>query len=132
MITCVTPAARASRNNNDINNEIKNNSKKSDALEKVLFDATRSNLELELKELQQHMSKPSTVTVRFKGKDKDKDKVKTKSKARKPRNVKFEKLLKLSNVHINLHLTNNAREYTTVMNSNMLIKGLKYKLSTSK
>ena len=79
----------------------------------MLLEVTRFNLESKIKEL----SKSIII--------KDKDKV----KARKSRNVKFKKLLRLSNIYINLYLTNNTREYITIINSNILIEELKYKLS---
>ena len=40
---------------------------------------------------------------------------------------KFKKLLNLPNVHAGLHLAENAREYATVMNSNVLAGELKHK-----
>ena len=40
---------------------------------------------------------------------------------------KFKKLLKLPNVHAGLHLADNAKEYATVMNSNVLTGELKHK-----
>ena len=45
------------------------------------------------------------------------------------RRIKFIKLLKLSNVHADLHLTDNAEEYAIVMNFNVLIEELKHKYS---
>ena len=45
-----------------------------------------------------------------------------------PKN-KLERLLKLPNVHAGLHLADNAREYATVMNSNVLAGELKHKYS---
>ena len=45
-------AARALRNNDNVDDKIENDSEKSDALEEVLFDAARSDLESELRELQ--------------------------------------------------------------------------------
>ena len=44
-----------------------------------------------------------------------------------PRTNKFNKLLKLPNVHAGLHLAGNAKEYATVMNSNVLAGELKHK-----
>ena len=64
------------------------------------------------------MSKSITV--------KDKGKV----KARTPRDIKFKKLLRLSNVYVNLYLAENAKKYATIMNSNMLTRELKHKLFT--
>ena len=52
---------------------------------------------------------------------------KGKSKRRKPRDTKYQKLLSLPNVHAGLHLAENAREYATVMNSNVLAGKLKHK-----
>ena len=40
---------------------------------------------------------------------------------------KYEKLLSLSNVHAELHLTDMAREYATLMNCNVLADELKHK-----
>ena len=59
---------------------------------------------------------------------KDKDKVKIKEKVRKSCNIKFKKLLRLFNIYINLYLTNNTRKYIIIINSNILIEELKYKL----
>ena len=52
------------------------------------------------------------------------------NKPRRSRDKKFEKLLKLLNIHIGLHLVDNVREYITVMNSNILAGELKYKYIT--
>ena len=51
---------------------------------------------------------------------------KAKRESLKKRN--FERLMKLPNVHAGLHLAGNAREYATVMNSNVLAGELKHKL----
>ena len=40
---------------------------------------------------------------------------------------KLVKLLKLSNVHVSLHLADGAQQYGTVMNCNVLVKEMKYK-----
>ena len=52
---------------------------------------------------------------------------KGKSKRRKPRDTKYQKLLSFPNIHAGLHLAENAREYATVMNSNVLAGELKHK-----
>ena len=56
-----------------------------------------------------------------------KGKQKGKRKGRKPQDTKYQKLLSLPNVHAGLHLAENAREYATVMNSNVLAGELKHK-----
>ena len=56
-------------------------------------------------------------------------KVKGKDK-RKVKNNKFEKFLKLFNIHANLHFANNVKKYATMMNLNVLTEELKHKLFT--
>ena len=97
--------------NNDNKNDNKAKFKNEDAFEKVLLKAARFDLKSKIKELSKSIV------------------VKDKSKVRKSRNIKFKKLLRLSNIYINLYLTNNAREYITIINSNILTEELKYKLS---
>ena len=58
-----------------------------------------------------------------------KEKVKIKEKVSKSRNIKFKKLFRLSNIYIDLYLTNNTRKYIIIINSNILIRELKYKLT---
>ena len=113
MIIYVISAAEDFRNNN--NNEIDDDLENEDALKKVFSDAARFDPE---SEIERQISKSIAV------KDKDKN------KARISRDIKFEKLLRLSNVYINLYLTENTKEYTTIMNSNVLTKELKHKLFT--
>ena len=56
-----------------------------------------------------------------------KAKIKRKGKRdRKSKEDKFVALLSLSNVHIDLHLADNAREYATIMNSNVLVGEMKH------
>ena len=45
------------------------------------------------------------------------------------RRIKFIKLLKFSNVHVDLHLTDNAKKYAIVINFNVLIEEFKHKYS---
>ena len=52
---------------------------------------------------------------------------KSKRRGRPPKGNKFDKLLKLPNVHAGLHLAANAEHYATVMNSNVLAGELKHK-----
>ena len=122
LITCATPAAGGFRNDDDENDD---DSEDADALNEVLSEAARSDSGSgsEMEEVQ-HVPKPTTA------KGKGKGKAKAKGKARKPRGTKFEKLLRLPNVHAGLHLADNAREYATVMNSNVLAGELKHKLAT--
>lgn len=68
-----------------------------------------------------YMSKFITIIIKDK---KIKEKVKKKVK-----NNKFEKLFKLFNIYTNFHFTNNVKKYMTIMNSNVLIEELKYKLN---
>ena len=49
-----------------------------------------------------------------------------KQKKRRSSRKKFERLLTLSNVHAELHLTNIAREYATVMNLSVLTEKMKH------
>lgn len=49
------------------------------------------------------------------------------SQTQRKKNNKFKKLLNFSNVHVDFHLTNNAREYETIMNCNVLIEKFKHK-----
>ena len=55
-----------------------------------------------------------------------KSKFKIQNKKRKFKKNKFQKLLFLFNVYINLHFINNAIKYVIIINSNILIKELKY------
>ena len=129
MIIYITLAIRGFRNNNNNDNNANNNDfEEGDALKKVLSNAARFNSKLEIKELQQNISKPIIVII--KGKDKDKDKVKIKEKTRKPRDTKFEKFFKLFNIYAGFYLANNIKKYITIINLNILIKELKYKLFT--
>jgi hypothetical protein len=50
-----------------------------------------------------------------------------KKKKRRNRQAKLSKLLNLPNVHAGLHLAENAREYATIMNCNVLAGELKHK-----
>lgn len=59
--------------------------------------------------------------------DDDDEAILDKGRKPKPLGSKFVKLLKLPNVHAGLHLAENAREYATVMNSNVLAGELKHK-----
>ena len=52
-------------------------------------------------------------------------------RGRKPKTDKFENLLNLPNVHSGLHFADNAREFGTVMNSNVLAGELKHMSSAS-
>ena len=56
-------------------------------------------------------------------------KIKGKNK-KKVKDNKFEKFLKLFNIYISFHLINNVKKYMTMMNLNVLIEELKYKLFT--
>ena len=56
-----------------------------------------------------------------------KSKLKIKNKGRKFKENKFQKLLSLFNVYINLYFIDNAIKYIIIINSNVLIKKLKYK-----
>ena len=51
-----------------------------------------------------------------------------KVKGRRAKNNKFRKLSSLFNMYAGLHLIGNAIEYTIMINSNILIKKLKYKI----
>ena len=56
-----------------------------------------------------------------------KAKIKQKSKrGRKSKDDKFAALLSLLNVHIDLHLADNAREYATIMNFNVFAEKMKH------
>ena len=95
-------------------------------LEDVLSEAAQSDLEDDISWLQQ----PIVRTVNAKGKGKAKEgKGKGKGRGKGGKDGKFERLLKLPNVHAGLHLAENAREYATVMNSNVLAGELKHKCS---
>ena len=66
----------------------------------------------------QYISKFKIIKIRIK------DKV----KIRKFKNNKFEKFFKFFNIYINLYFANNTKEYTIIINSNILIDKLKHKL----
>ena len=118
LITCATPAAGGFRNHDDDDENEHDSEDGGGALDEILSAAAHTDSETE----GLHMPKPVAATVKGK-----KKKAKGKGK-RKARGNKFEKLLKLPNVHAGLHLADNAREYATVMNSNVLAGELKHKL----
>ena len=114
---CVTSITKNFRNHN--NDKNKHDSKNGiNALNEILSITTHTNLKIE----DLHISKFITITIKDK-------KVKGKDK-RKIKNNKFEKFFKLLNIHINLYFINNVKKYATMMNSNVLIEELKYKLFT--
>ena len=49
-----------------------------------------------------------------------------KTKNRKFKINKFDNFLRFFNVHVDLHLTNNAREYETIMNINVFVEKMKH------
>lgn len=51
---------------------------------------------------------------------------KKKKRERKLKENKFDNLLRLLNVHADLHLVDNAREYVTIMNVNVLAEEMKH------
>ena len=110
LITCAMPAAEGSGNDPDDENDDSDDER--DVLREVLSDEAQSDSETQ-------MPKPTAKTISYKNKKNN--------KPRRPRGSKFKKLLKLPNVHAGLHLADNAREYATVMNSNVLAGELKHK-----
>ena len=119
LIIYIISIAGGFRNNDK--NKKKDDFENENVLKKILFDTTRFDSKLKMKKIQ-HLSK----SIAIKNKNKNKNKIKIKIK--KSRNNKFEKLLKFFNIYTNLHFANNAKKYATIMNSNILIKELKYKL----
>ena len=113
MIIYIILIVKDFRNNNK--KKKKKDFENENVFKKKDFDATRFDLESKIKKIQ-HLSKFIII--------KNKNKIKTK----KPRNNKFKFFFRLFNIYTNLYFADNMRKYTTIMNSNILIKKLKHKL----
>ena len=106
------------RNHNN-DNENKHDSKDEEGvLNEILLIATHTNSKIK----DFHILKFMIIIIKNK-----KKKIKEKDK-KKDKNNKFEKLFKLFNVYVSFHFINNVKKYAMMINSNVLIEKLKYKL----
>ena len=108
--------AKDFHNNVFVENYFQKNLENNNFMIDVLIVAANSNIDENLNF--------STISFRFQLS------LSKKTTNRKFKINKFDNFFRLFNVHVDLHLTNNVREYETIMNVNVFAKKMKHMFST--